>query len=96
MHRLRITSDAELDTAELAIYTLRRFGADQADRYSNDLDIAFDRIVQNPMIGTDCSQFGEGLRRLVCGQHAIYYAVLPEEVAVIRILGPGQDPAREL
>jgi plasmid stabilization system protein ParE len=54
-----------------------------------------DMLVTFPAMGADQSHIATGLRRHVHESHAIFYSRHSYGLLVERILGPGQDPARE-
>jgi len=85
---------AARDLEDIAEYSTRQFGVQQARIYGEGLLKAIERIAEYPLIGSDQSQVRAGLRRHVHAAHAIYYRVSGSRVIVLRILGPGQDPLR--
>jgi toxin ParE1/3/4 len=88
----RITEVAAADLAALADHSIERFGVAQARRYGDALFDVFDMLVAFPMIGTDQGQIEPGLRRFVHASHAIYYRLAEDEIVIVSLLGPGQDP----
>lgn len=67
----------------------------QERKYREKLARALQTLLTFPELGTDQSDAGDGLRRAVHERHAIYCSVHPFGILIERILGPGQDPARE-
>jgi toxin ParE1/3/4 len=92
--RYRLTEQAEEDLANVADFTTGRFGVAQARKYSEGLFRAFDLLVAFPFLGTDQGNIEPGLRRTVHGSHAIYYVVRDDEIVIVALLGPGEDPIR--
>jgi toxin ParE1/3/4 len=84
------------DLADILRFTIERFGADKARAYRDGLVAAFEAIARHPVIGTDQRHIKPGLRRLVHASHSIYYRRSREGTRIVRLLGPGQDPSREL
>ena len=92
---VRLSGDAEADLSEIASYTADRFGSEQELRYRDGLRRALDMLLMFPAMGADQSHIAPGLRRHVYASHAIFYSHQAYGVLVERVLGPGQDPARE-
>jgi toxin ParE1/3/4 len=87
---------ADKDIGNIASYTIQRFGIRQAQIYKDGLFNAFEVISNSPYIGSDQSQIKKNIRRYVYESHAIYYRVDVNEVFILRILGPGEDPLTQL
>ena len=96
MANYRLLRAAEKDLGEIADYTIAKHGPEQAKVYRDGLLKAFDAIAEHPEIGTDQNHIFPELRRLVHESHAIYYRVGDNEIVVMRLLGPGQDPLSQL
>lgn len=92
---IRFSVRAEEDLDFISAFTGERFGLAQERKYRERLLRAFQMLLTFPNLGTDQSESGEGLRRTVHERHAVYYSVHPFGILIERILGPGQDPARE-
>ena len=90
--RYRLTEQAEEDLANVADYTIERFGVEQARKYRDELFRTFDRLVTFPFLGTEQGGIEPGLRRMVHSSHSIYYVIRGDEVVVTALLGPGEDP----
>lgn len=61
-------------------------------------DRLFDRIVDRcqqlstlPYSGVSSPSLTEGLRYLVCGNYLIFYRVMPNEIAIVRVLDGRRD-----
>lgn len=96
MCSLRYTREAKADLEAIAVYTLERYGAKQAQSYRSGFEKFFALLAERPMAGSDQSGIHPRLRRIVHQSHAIYYRVDQDEITIARILGPGQDPLSEL
>ena len=97
--RFRYTSSrllADKDIGNITSYTIQRFGIRQARLYRDGLFKAFEMISDFPFIGSDQSQIKKNIRRQVYESHSIYYRVDVNEVFILRILGPGEDPLKHL
>ncbi len=96
MVNYRLLRAAESDLGEIADYTIAKHGLKQARSYRVGLLIAFEMIAENPEIGADQSHIVPALRRFNHKSHAIYYRTGDNEIVVLRLLGPGQDPLSQL
>jgi toxin ParE1/3/4 len=96
MPKVRVTPPAEADLVAIAEYTIEYFGARQAAIYRDGLLEAMAMLADNPFMGLDQDHIKPNTRRLVHQRHSIYYKIRQDEVLVLRILGPGQDPTRQL
>lgn len=93
-NRLRLRPEAESDLDAIATFSMQNFGPLQAARFREAFLKALDLLPVFPNMG-NAYPLREGLRRFVHESHSIYYRIEGEQIVVIRILGPGQDPARE-
>lgn len=96
MANVRLLRSAEADLDAIAEYTVICFGNEQANVYRDGLLQCFEALARNPDIGSDQSHIKPNLRRYVHRFHSVYYRTANQEVVVMRILGPGQDPLNHL
>jgi len=87
---------AAKDIGNIASYTIQRFGIRQARLYRDGLFKAFEMISDFPFMGSDQSQIKKNIRRHVYESHSIYSRVDVNEIFILRILGPGEDPLKHL
>jgi toxin ParE1/3/4 len=84
--QFRLTRRAESDIGEIIQYTLERWGEDQAARYVDDLESAFELLAKNPLASRACADIAPGLRRFEHPRHVIFYRQTRTGVVVTRIL----------
>ena len=96
MAEVRLLRRAEDDLVAIARYTVARFGPKQAHIYRDGLLETLDALTEHPMMGSDQGHIRPRLRRHVYKSHAIDYRPESNGVVIQRILGPGQDPLRNL
>ena len=96
MTKVRLLHRAEADLILIARYTTEQFGAQQAYVYRDGLLATLDALAERPLMGSDQGHIRANLRRHVYKSHTIYYRPAADGVLVQRILGPGQDPLRQL
>jgi toxin ParE1/3/4 len=92
----RLSPAATQDLGEIWVYTLNKWGIDQADRYTDRLITAFEQLVKNRSLGSPCNHIREGYRRRQVGEHAIYYRLTDYGIAIIRVLHARMDTRRHL
>ena len=96
MANYRLSKLADKDLGNIASYTIQNFGIRQANLYRDRLFKAFEMISDFPLIGSDQSLIKKNIRRHVHEFHSIYYRVDGNEILILRILGPGEDPLQHL
>lgn len=96
MAALRYSSAAEADLESITEYTLRTWGAAQADLYLTALETCCESLATNPMLGRACDELRPGLRRMEEGRHVIFYRLHGGGIRVIRILHQSMSPKSRL
>jgi toxin ParE1/3/4 len=85
---------ALLDLEAIWLYTFEAWGTDQANRYTDDLVAAFERLAGQPQVGAACDHIRKGYRRSNAGRHVIYYRITNRGIAIIRVLHDRMDAPR--
>ncbi|MCB1468913.1 MAG: type II toxin-antitoxin system RelE/ParE family toxin [Rhizobiaceae bacterium] len=93
---IRLSEAARSDLIDIWVETDRQWGPDQADRYLDDIEHSLSGLIDNPQIGTDCSDLLPGCRRLIAGRHLAFYEVDGAAIFVIRVLHQSMDVPRHL
>ncbi len=92
----RLSPAAERDLEGIWLYTLKEWGMNQANRYTDELAAVFDQLANNPELGPSCDYIRKGYRRRRLGRHAIYFRITDYGIAIIRILHDRMDAPRHL
>ena len=92
----RLTPAAERDLERGWSDTLLRWGAAQANRYTDVLTAAFAELAQSPKTAPACDPIRPGYRRLSVERHMIYFRITTYGIAIIRILRDRMDAPRHL
>ncbi|MDZ4762667.1 MAG: type II toxin-antitoxin system RelE/ParE family toxin [Alphaproteobacteria bacterium] len=92
---IRFTEKADSDLSSIADFSFEAFGATQTRKYLQSLHNAIEMLATFPKMGAARENIAPCLRMVVQGSHAIYYSEQTDGILVERLLGPGQDPARE-
>jgi toxin ParE1/3/4 len=96
MLNYRLSKQADKDLENIALYSIQNFGIKRARLYRDGLFKTFDMICEFPMIGSDQNHIKKNVRRQVYESHSIYYRIDENAIFILRILGPGEDPLRQL
>lgn len=88
----RLSNRAVEDFESIYEYTWKRFGPQQADKYTNELSLLFQSLAIHPLMGHDCSKIMAGVRQFNHRQHVIFYHYTDYGVLIIRILHQLMDP----
>lgn len=91
-----LSNAAEQDLEEIYAYSFLEFGEQRADAYFESLESSLQRLAEQPALGVDISNVRVAYSRLVHHRHSIYYKKSKRGILVIRILGPGMSPGRNL
>ncbi len=94
MATFRLSRLAEADLLDIANYTLRAWGQDQAIRYVDDLEACCRKLADNPELGRACDHVRPGLRRMEHARHVLFYRIAAEGIVVSRILHQRMLPER--
>ena len=92
----RLSNLAVEDFTAIYEYTLINFGVRQADNYTDDLESIFDLLSGSPLMGHECPEIADNVRRHDHQRHAIFYRQLEQGIFVIRILHQQMEPMRHL
>ncbi len=96
MLKLLRTPEAEQDLLDIWLHSFETWGAQQADRYLQNLDQGMQQLTRTPNLGKPRDAARRGYRSLQIGRHVIYYRVLLDAIDVVRILHDRMDPDVQL
>ncbi|HWZ48580.1 MAG TPA: type II toxin-antitoxin system RelE/ParE family toxin [Herbaspirillum sp.] len=91
MAEYRLTPTAERDLEMIWTHTFRRWGVEQANRYTDILTATFTELAQSPRTAPACDQIRPGYRRRSIERHMIYFRIMDYGVAIIRVLHDRMD-----
>jgi toxin ParE1/3/4 len=87
----KISQIAEEDIYQIARYTIRQFGVNQAKKYHNELKKTFELLASSPWIGKECHWVCEGMRRFEFKKHSIYYMPQTPFIFISRVIHQSVD-----
>ncbi len=96
MGRYRLTPRARDDLKAIGRYTERVWGRAQRNRYLHELVGRLAWLAENPNLGRDRPELGEGYHSFAQGRHLIFYLLDPPDIHIIGILHQEMDPIRHL
>lgn len=88
---LRFHSLAQRDFVSAAAWSQAQWGAVLTRRYLDVIEAQVQRIVENPMLGSDAELPRPDLRKISAGRHTIFYLADENQVQIVRIMGQQQD-----
>jgi toxin ParE1/3/4 len=90
--RLLVSERAEADLREIWHFSHEKWGADQADRYLDELAAGLIQCGSNPARGRPREEVWPGYRSHRIRSHVAFYTVTADEVLVQRVLHATMDP----
>ena len=63
----------------------------RADALIDDFDAKFHLLAEQPMLGRSREELAPGLRSLPFGRYVIFYEVIPDGIAIVRVLHGARD-----
>lgn len=94
MAEYRVTPAAERDLEAIWIYSVQRWGVEQANRYTDIMTTAFAELAQSPLTAPACDHIRPGYRRRSVERHMIYFRITTYGIAIIRVLHDRMDAPR--
>ncbi len=91
MLELVVRPHARRDLKEIWKYTLRQWGAVQADQYLYDLDREIQGLLKFPELGTPYDHIRAGYRRLQVRRHLVFYRRDGQRLEIVRVLHDAMD-----
>ena len=88
--------EAVCDLEEIWNYTIRAWDAEQAESYLRLLNRGFEKLVNDPELGSSCDWLREGYRKLLVGRHVVFFRLRGEDIDIVRVLHQSMDFDRHL
>ena len=87
----RLAPAAATDLEDIWRYTARNWSVEQADRYTDALEAAFDTLLAMPEIARERREFDPPVRVHPSAQHVIVYRIEADHLVILRVLGGRQN-----
>ena len=91
MTTYHLTPAARADLAGIWDYTEERWGVDQAERYTRQIEQVFQALIDGTGISYGAEEIRAGYRRTIVGRHMIYYRKEDDLIVIVRILHQSMD-----
>lgn len=92
MAHYRLSKVADKKIYDIYEYSILRFGENRADEYFIGMHEMFAILAERPLLGRECPDVGNGIRRFIYHSHIIYYRADAEGILVVDIFGDRQIP----
>jgi toxin ParE1/3/4 len=86
-----LSNQAAEDLSEIARYTVRQFGVDQAKKYGQELESSFGQLATFPLMGKSAEALFPSLRRFEFRSHAVFYLPRADDLYIVRVLHISMD-----
>lgn len=96
MAELRLSPAAVRDLEDIWRYTARQWSAEQAERYLDLLNAAFEQLAREPLSAPACEHIRKGYRRCRVEHHWVYFRIDRGMIVVMRVLHERMDTGRHL
>ena len=96
MRRYLLSPRAQADLEGIWDYSAERWGVDQAETYTRQIQTMVERLAADPRRGRACDDIREGYRKIAVGSHVIFFRARPDATEIVRILHRGMDVTRHL
>ncbi|NJM50872.1 MAG: type II toxin-antitoxin system RelE/ParE family toxin [Sphingomonadales bacterium] len=96
MAKLRLTSDARADLADIDDWSFQIFGRDVADEYIYGLQQAFALLRKHPQAGQARPEIANDIRCLIHRSHRIFYSIENDLVLIRRVVHSKREAKRLL
>lgn len=95
MKAIAFSPAAAADIDEIWDYSADRWGADQADSYTDAIRDACHALAEGTKHGRPAEVL-PGFQKYLCGSHVVYFLDYADHLDVIRVLHQRQDVERHL
>lgn len=95
MSRVTYTPAAIADINNIWDYTAGRWGADRADRYTDDIRDACDGLAAGGKQGRPV-EVRDGYLKYTVGRHSVFFVRATDGITIIRVLHQSMDTKRHL
>lgn len=83
--KYRLTENARRDLIHAFVEGVTAFGVDQAERYQDELEHAFELIADNPQLARERFEISPPVRVHPCGSHLIIYILDADGVLIVGV-----------
>lgn len=84
------------DVEQLFLYSIEKFGVQQAENYVQTLEQTFQLLADFPTIGRNAGHIRPELRAHAHQSHTIYYRIKTNHIFIVRVLSNKMDHPRHM
>jgi len=92
----KLQPEAEKDLEDIWNYTVEKWGVEQAIRYVDELDLAFQLLARTPLISRERVEFTPPVRIHHHKKHLIVYLVRETNIIIVRVLHDSMEVETQL
>ena len=96
MAEFRLSPAAVGDLEEIWRYTAQQWNAEQAERYLDLLNSAFEQLAREPLSAPACEHIRKGYRPCRVEHHWVHFRIDRGMIVVMRVLHERMDTGRHL
>ena len=85
MASYKLSPKAKKDLEEIWLYTYKKWGEAQADKYVSEIDESFKDASQG-LVGKSCDHILPEYHRYTIGKHVVYFRKIKTKIDIVRIL----------
>ncbi len=91
MHKYRLTPAAKADLIKIWNYTVENWGANQAEKYLQDIEDKLNQLAATPELGRQRPEIRPGYYSFPVRKHIIFYLQSGDHIDIIGILQGRMD-----
>jgi toxin ParE1/3/4 len=91
MQKYILSKEADQELEDILFYTKTQWGDKQLENYTAKIYGIFEKISENPNLGTPADYIFEGIRKIRVEKHLIIYIQKEEVTKILRVLHHSQD-----
>ncbi|MBA4697738.1 MAG: type II toxin-antitoxin system RelE/ParE family toxin [Legionella sp.] len=84
------------DLESIYVYSLGEFGRNRTEDYIRMLELSFQHLADDPLIARLCEDIRPDLRAFNVGSHIIFFKIIADNIAIIRVLHQSMDFNRHI
>ena len=96
MPDIQFTNAARQDLKNIFTYSIRKWGRQQAQRYSSQLNAHIQKIAKDAVFSNPVPDTQRNLRRSTTGRHLVIFEQTDERILIVRVLHEAMDIPRHI
>ena len=96
MPAIQFTNAARQDLKNIFTYSIRKWGRQQAQRYSSQLKAHIQKLAEDAVFSKPVPDTQRNLRRSATGRHSVIFEQTDEQILIVRVLHEAMDIPRHM